>query len=340
MGKSWTLILRRNQQDTPLFVTIADNNVEGSATGSVTIAPGDRFSFIAYAAGTPSSVTARSWVSLLVDNTILTPSITAVAPASGQAGQAVTITGTDFGATQGTSTVTFNGTVATVTSWSDTSISVLVPGGAPSGPVVVNVNGTVASNGVTFTGSPTPGPRVQYMYDEAGRLAGVVDPNGDAAAYRYDAAGNLTMIGRTTANQVSIVEFNPNKGPAGSSVTIYGTGFSTTLAQNTVQFNGVVATVTDATANRLIVTVPPDATSGTITVSSPLGQAVSSDAFVVTVTEDPLTAPDTDGPTETTLAAENTPSQLRVPAAYGARLPPRWVFMPARLLASSRNSYD
>jgi YD repeat-containing protein len=30
-----------------------------------------------------------------------------------------------------------------------------------------------------------------YIYDELGRLVGVVDPAGDAVTYRYDAVGNL-----------------------------------------------------------------------------------------------------------------------------------------------------
>jgi hypothetical protein len=62
----------------------------------------------------------------------------------------VTITGTNFGATQGASTVKFNGTAATATSWSATSIVLAVPTGATTGNVVVTVGG-LASNGVAFT---------------------------------------------------------------------------------------------------------------------------------------------------------------------------------------------
>ena len=53
----------------------------------------------------------------------------------------MTITGTNFGATKGTSTVTFNGTTATPTTWSATSIVVPVPAGATTGNVVVTVGG-------------------------------------------------------------------------------------------------------------------------------------------------------------------------------------------------------
>src|SRR5437660_11364031 len=76
-------------------------------------------------------------------------SITSLNPASGLVGTSVTITGTNFGATQGTSTVKFNGTTATPTSWSATSIVVPVPTGATTGNIVVTVSG-VASNGVAF----------------------------------------------------------------------------------------------------------------------------------------------------------------------------------------------
>jgi len=78
------------------------------------------------------------------------PSITSLNPASGSVGTSVTITGTNFGSTQGTSTVKFNGTAATPTSWTASSITAPVPTGAATGNVVVTVGG-VASNGVNFT---------------------------------------------------------------------------------------------------------------------------------------------------------------------------------------------
>ena len=55
------------------------------------------------------------------------PSISSLSPTSGAVGASVTIAGTGFGATQGTSTVKFNGTTATVTSWSATTIVAAVP---------------------------------------------------------------------------------------------------------------------------------------------------------------------------------------------------------------------
>jgi len=87
---------------------------------------------------------------------VATPSITNLSATSGPVGTPVTITGTNFGSTQGASTVAFNGTQATaITSWSATSIATSVPTGATTGNVVVTVGG-VASNGVAFTVSVAP----------------------------------------------------------------------------------------------------------------------------------------------------------------------------------------
>jgi YD repeat-containing protein len=116
---------------------------------------------------------------------------------------------------------------------------------------------------------------VRYIYDELGRLVGVIDASGDAAVYHYDAVGNLLSITRSTSTQVSVIEFTPNAGPIGQSVTIYGTGFSASAGQNTVSFNGTTASISSASTTTLIVTVPSGATTGTIAVTSPNGSANS-----------------------------------------------------------------
>jgi len=85
------------------------------------------------------------------------PGILKLSPLSGFPGTAVTITGVRFGATQGASTVTFNGVVAAVTNWSDTGITAIVPAGATSGGVIVTV-GATASNAFSFTIPTCPPP--------------------------------------------------------------------------------------------------------------------------------------------------------------------------------------
>src|SRR5260221_14428886 len=83
------------------------------------------------------------------------PTISNLSPPTGAVGATVTITGTNFGSSQGTSTVKFNGTTATATSWGTTSIVVTVPTGATTGNVVVTVSNH-ASNGYAFTVVPAP----------------------------------------------------------------------------------------------------------------------------------------------------------------------------------------
>jgi len=88
------------------------------------------------------------------ETTVAAPNITSFSQNSGAIGALITITGTGFGSTQDTSTVTFNGTSAgAANSWSSTSIAVTVPAGATTGNVLVTVGG-LASNGALFTVTP------------------------------------------------------------------------------------------------------------------------------------------------------------------------------------------
>jgi RHS repeat-associated protein len=81
------------------------------------------------------------------------PFISFLSTNSAPVDQGVTITGVNFGTSQGSNTVTLNGLLAMASSWSDTSISAAVPSGATTGNVVVTVNGT-SSNVVPFMVTP------------------------------------------------------------------------------------------------------------------------------------------------------------------------------------------
>ncbi|MBI3302591.1 MAG: IPT/TIG domain-containing protein [Deltaproteobacteria bacterium] len=130
-----------------------------------------------------------------------------------------------------------------------------------------------------------------YVYDDAGRLIAVIDPAGETATYTYDAVGNLLAISRQSSALLSLLNFTPKSGPIGTVVTIYGTGFSTTASQNTVTFNGTVATVTSATTTQIVTSVPAGATTGPITVTTPNGSVTSSVVFTVTDSGPALGAP-------------------------------------------------
>ena len=246
------------------------------------------------------------------------PMITSLSPTSGVAGAAVTITGTNFGATQGTSTVKFDGTTATVTSWSNTSIAVTVPSGAATGNVVVTV-GTQASNGVTFTVT-TPAPTITTLNPTSGAVGSsvvitgtnfgatqgtsTVKFNGTTAPTTAWSATSITATvptGATTGNVVvtvgtqasngvtftvttpapTITTLNPTSGAVGSSVVITGTTFGATQGTSTVKFNGTTATTTAWSVTNITATVPTGATTGNVVVTVN-GQASNAVSFTVT----------------------------------------------------------
>lgn len=53
-----------------------------------------------------------------------------------------------------------------------------------------------------------------------------------------------------------MTQLSPSSGYVGTTVTVTGAGFGTTLAGNAVKFNGAPAVVTSATRTSLIATVP------------------------------------------------------------------------------------
>lgn len=127
---------------------------------------------------------------------------------------------------------------------------------------------------------PSNGP-TQYIYDQANRLTGILDTTGNGVVYTYDAAGNVLSILPSTASQTSIMEFAPSAGLVGTTVTISGTGFSSTPLQNSVTFNQSLANVTSSTFTQIIAVVPPGATTGQISITTPNGTATSASAFTV-----------------------------------------------------------
>jgi hypothetical protein len=234
------------------------------------------------------------------------PVISGISKASGPAGASVIITGTGFGTSQGSSTVTFNGVIAAAAPWSSTSITVTVPGTASTGNIVVT-NG-VASNGVNFTVIPPP---TISFYSQTTGSAGLsliiygsnfgsaqgsstVTFNGTNAPSPVWSDSQITVpvpFGASTGNVVvtipglppgngpsftvvprpTISSLSTTTGPAGTPVTINGTSFDSTKATDSVTFNGVPATVLTATTTKITTTVPEGATTGNIVVVTSIG---------------------------------------------------------------------
>ncbi len=148
------------------------------------------------------------------------PSITGLNPASGLVGTPVTISGANFGAVQGTSTVKFNGVTATPTSWSAASIVVPVSAGATTGNVVVTVGG-VASNGVSFTVTADTTPPVVTI---------------TAPANNATVSGTITLTAAATDpdSAVSFVQFKVDGANVGAQLTTapYSVSLDTTTLSN------------------------------------------------------------------------------------------------------------
>ena len=85
------------------------------------------------------------------------PVITSLDYSWGSVGTSITISGYNFGYSQGTSTLTFyNNKAATVTSWDNTQIVVTVPIGATTGNITITTSGGSDTESFTvITGAPT-----------------------------------------------------------------------------------------------------------------------------------------------------------------------------------------
>jgi RHS repeat-associated protein len=136
------------------------------------------------------------------------------------------------------------------------------------------------ANADSAAAEPTTNNAV-YAYDAAGRLVGVTDPAGETARYRYDKAGNRLGIDRYASSTLSVLSVAPVRAKAGAKVTLAGTGFSPTTADNAVTFGGKAATITSASATRLVVTVPADAVSGKVAVTVAGKTVEATEAFTV-----------------------------------------------------------
>jgi hypothetical protein len=198
----------------------------------------------AVATDTSGNTATSAGVAVKVNNTSTAiPSITSLNPTSGPVGTSVTIAGANFGGTQGSSTVAFNGVAATATGWSATSITVPVPNGATTGNVVVTVGG-VASNGVNFT-VPAPPPSISSLNPTSGLVGASVTITG--ANFGAAQGANAVKFNGTTAT--------PTSWSATSIATKVPAGATT---------GNVVVTVGGAPSNGVSFTVQADTTPPTV----------------------------------------------------------------------------
>src|SRR5689334_2051955 len=98
----------------------------------------------------------------------------------------------------------------------------------------------------------------------------------------------LVSIYNCFCQSPTITSVNPNLGSPGDAITINGTNFSTTTANNIVYFGAVRATVNSATSSQLGVTVPIGGTYQPISVSVNGSIAYSSTPFNLTFSSQPI----------------------------------------------------
>jgi RHS repeat-associated protein len=149
--------------------------------------------------------------------------------------------------------------------------------------VTVTASNSEGSLSETSAVSPpiaaSAGSGIRYLYDKAGRLSIVDDPSKGAAVYQWDPDGNLLSIERYSQSTLAVLALRPEHAPPGTTVDITGTGFNPDAADDTVTFDGTGATVTEASATDLIVTVPSGTGTGKVTVTVSGESASSGDDF-------------------------------------------------------------
>jgi hypothetical protein len=140
-----------------------------------------------------------------------------------------------------------------------TNVTSLIAAFATSGSSV-KVGTTTQASGLTVNNFTNP---VTYIVTAA---------NGTTQNY-------VVTVSVATATTPTITSFTPTSGTVGDIVTISGTNFSATAANNTVKINGTSATVSTASATSLTVTVPEGNIGGAITVATTSGTGTSSASF-------------------------------------------------------------
>jgi len=254
------------------------------------------------------------------------PAISSLSPPSGGAGLAINVNGTAFGTTQGTSTVRFGTTVATVLLWANTNVLVTVPDLAPGTyPVTVTVGGRV-SNPTNFLVIPqrlnsvtpntaNPGASVTLAGVGFGATQGTSTVNFGSTNATVTSWNNSqivatvpnvpvnTAVGLTvTVNGVAsnavnflvtspvppaITTLSPTSGAAGSVVTITGSSFGGFQGSSTVRFGTTNATIVSWSNTQLAVMVPAIA-AGLVQVNVIVNGSISNSVnFTVTTVTQP-----------------------------------------------------
>lgn len=154
---------------------------------------------------TAVSTTAASFSSGSGPAAVPVPTIASLSTKGLVANQTLTITGTNFSTTPASNAVSFNGTAATPTAATATTLTVTVPAAATSGSLTVTVNGQT-SGGASYHVYRTD-MTVTSMAMAAGSLYG-----GAGAGLAIDTATNKLYVARNESTPRAVARYNPSTG--------------------------------------------------------------------------------------------------------------------------------
>lgn len=266
----------------------------GAATGKVTVS-------------TPSG-TATSPNDFTV---LVVPAITGFAPASGDVGTVVTLTGANLA---GATAVRFNGiSAAEFTVLSATNLTARVPTSATTGRITVQAPGGTAESATLFSVITLPaisaflptsgGPGTTVTIDGANftGATAVLFHSVAAASYTVVSAQRITAVApaalstgpisvttpvgtaASTTDFVAvavptITALVPVSAPVGATVLIQGTNLG---GATRVEFNGQTAVFVVDSGTQILAAVPAGAATGLVTVTTPGGTTTSPTTFTV-----------------------------------------------------------
>ena len=239
-------------------------------------------------------------------NFTLLPSITGFSPPTGTTGTAVTISGANLdvapvtvefnGVAASITNVSFNQIVATAPASSSGRITVTTGDGSATSPAVFFYPPSIAAftpgNGgegtsVSISGSSfTNATSVLFDGDPAlfftvvnNSLIQASAPNSvSTGPLSISAPGGVAVSVDTFYGPATFTGFLPSEGFPGTDVILFGSNFE---GASQVNFNGVPADILSNTGSQIATKVPPNATSGPISIVTPAGTVFSGSSFTV-----------------------------------------------------------
>ena len=308
-----TFVDGSNQNVTTSVTWTSSNNsvvIIGSSSGFQGFAMGATAGSATITA-TLGSVSVSTGITVQTPVVVNPPSISTTSPSTGTAGTQVTISGSGFGATQGTGTVWLGSTYGVVVNWTDTQIVATVAlistsgtaqvqqGGLFSNAISFNVNTATISNVSPTSG--VPGTQVAITGSGFGAASGQVwigtangivqswaDSQVVAVVATGSSSGNAQILQNGVmsnalpfaVNSLNVSNVTRTSGGPGTSVTITGTGFGPTQGNGLVWLGSTDGQVMNWNDTQILAVVASSALTGVVRVEQ---NGVLSNAISFTV---------------------------------------------------------